>query len=160
MHWVALGVVCIALIFVSYYSPKVGFGLLGALAVILTSLYFLNLDESESQKFPVARESVELSEIQAEKSYGESWDYAGRVTNSSDKAITDVQIRVVLYDCPSGASARTDACVIICYQIDYVPINISPRQARDFTDNISFRHAEPKGSPFWAFELAGLRVAD
>jgi len=45
MHWVALGVVCISFIFVSYYSPKVGFGLLGALSVTLTSLHFLNLDD-------------------------------------------------------------------------------------------------------------------
>ena len=54
--------VCIALIFVSYYSTKIGFGLLGAL---LTALYFLNLDDPESTRFPVPRDSVELGNVQA-----------------------------------------------------------------------------------------------
>ena len=160
MHWVALGIVCVALIFVSYHSPKIGFGLLGALAVILTSLYFLNLEESDSQKFPVPSDSIELSSVEVSASYGDSWDYTGRVTNSSSKTITDVQIRVVLYDCPTTVNELSDDCVPIGDQVDYVPINVPARQARDFSDNISFRNAVPKGNPFWDFEIAGLRVTD
>ena len=160
MHWIALGIVCIALIFVSYHSPKVGFGLLGALAVLLTALYFINLEDSESKKFPVPRESIQLDNIVAQPSYGDSWDYSGRITNSSTKNVTDVQIRVQLYDCPADAESRTDDCVVIGDQIDYVPINIPTRQARDFSDNVSLTNAVPKGKPFWSFELDGLRVTD
>lgn len=160
MPYIALAIVCIALIFVSYHSPKIGFGLFGALAVILTALYFLNLDESESKKFPVPRESVELSGVQADASYGDSWDYTGRISNSSGKTITDAQVRILLYDCPEDAESISDSCVVIGDQVDYVPINIPPRQARDFQDNISFRNAAPQGKLFWEFELVGLRVSD
>lgn len=160
MQWVALGIICVALIFVSYYSPKVGFSLLGGLAVIITALYFLNLEESESKKFPVPRESVELGEINAEKSYGDSWDYTGRISNSSNQTITDVQIRIRLHDCPADASEISDDCDVIGDQVDFVPLTIPARQARDFRDNISFRNAQPKGQPLWRFELEGLRVTD
>ncbi len=160
MHWVAIAIVCAALIFVSYHSPKIGFGLLGALGVVLTALYFLNFEESESKKFPISRESVVLSDTEASLSYGDSWDYGGRISNASDKNITDIQVRVMLYDCPAEADERSDDCVVIGDQIDYVPINIPARQARDFRDNLSFRNAVPKGKPFWEFELAGLEVSD
>ncbi len=160
MHWVALAIVCVALIFVSYHSPKVGFGLLGALAVVLTALYFLNFEESESERFPIPRESVVISEISATPSYGDSWDYAGRISNSSEKAITDVQIRILLFDCPESAKERTDDCITIGDQVDYVPINIPGRQARDFSNNASFRNSVPNGKPFWEFELVGVRVTD
>ncbi len=160
MHWVALAIVCVALIFVSYHSPKIGFGLLGTLAVILTALYFLNIEDSESKKFPVPSDSVELGNVEFNASYGDSWDYTGRITNSSNKNITDVQIKVVLYDCPTAVNELSDDCVAIGDQIDYVPINVPARQARDFSDNISFRNAVPKGKPLWGFEIAGLRVSD
>ena len=160
MHWIAIGVVCVALIFVSYYSPKIGFGLLAALAVLLTSLYFLNLEDSESKKFPIPKETIVLEVTQTEKSYGDSWEFAGRVSNTSDKNVTDVQVRVLLYDCPAESVERTDACVVIGDKVEFVPINIPTRQARDFTDNVSFRNAVAKGKLFWEFELAGIRVTD
>ncbi len=160
MHWVALGVICVALIFVSYHSPKIGFSLLGALAVIFTALYFLNLEDSQSKRFPVPREAIELEGLTANPSYGDSWDYAGRISNTSDKSITDVQIRILLYDCPTTTDKPTADCDLIGDQIDYVSINVPARQSRDFRDNITFRHAVPKGIPFWNFELAGLEVSE
>ena len=160
MQYIALVILCIALIFVSYYSPKIGFGLLGALAVILTALYFLNLDDSESTRFPVPRDSIELGNVRATKSYGDSWDYTGRISNSSSKNVTDVQVKILLYDCPADSESISEDCVVIGDQIDYVPINIPARQARDFQDNISFRNASPQGKLFWDFELVGLRISD
>ena len=160
MHYVALAVVCAALIFLSYHSPKVGFSLLGALAVVLTALYFLNLEESEISKFPVPKESVALSTNEPTVSYGDSWDYSGRVSNSSDKNITDIQIRITLYDCPTNSGEISTDCVTIGDDVDYVAINIPARQARDFKNNISFRNAQAKGKALWSFELVGIRVTD
>ncbi len=161
MHWVAIGVVCVALILVSYYSPKIGFSLLGAIAILFTALYFVNLEDSPlSKKFPIPRELVKLEDLTANKSYGESWEYGGRITNTSDKSITDIQLRILLYDCPSTAGKISEDCALIGDQLDYVSINIPTRQSRDFLDNVSFRHAEPKGKLFWTFELAGLEVSD
>ena len=160
MQWLALVVVCTALIALSYYSPKIGFSLLGALAAILITLYYLNLDESEIAEFPVPRESVVLSETHATESYGDSWNYSGRISNSSDKSVTDVQIKIILHDCPEGTQQITDACVVIGEDVDFVAINVPPRQARDFRDNISFRNADPKGIQLWSFELVSLRVTE
>ena len=160
MQWVALAVVCTALIFVSYYSPKVGFSLLGGIAAILGTLYFLNLDESALSDFPIDRDSVELSEVSAQVSYGESWDYSGRISNSSNKVITDARIKITLRDCPAGTETVSDECPVIGEKTDFVAINVPPRQARDFLDNISFKNAVQKGVLFWDFELIGVRVTD
>jgi len=160
MQWVALAVVCTALIVVSYYSPKIGFSLLGAIGAIVGTLYFLNLDESETSNFPIERESVQLDDVNAQESYGESWDYSGRVSNSSGKVITDVLIKITLRDCPDGSGTVNDECPIIGEQVDFVAINVPPRQARDFQDNISFKNAVQKGTLFWDFELVGVRVTD
>lgn len=160
MQWVALAIVCTALIVVSYYSPKIGFSLLGAIGAIVGTLYFLNLDESETSNFPIERESVQLDDVNAQESYGESWDYSGRVSNSSGKVITDVLIKITLRDCPSGSGTVNDECPIIGEQVDFVAINVPPRQARDFQDNISFKNAVQKGVLNWDFELVGVRVTD
>ena len=160
MQWIALAVVCTALIVVSYYSPKIGFSLLGALAAIIGTLYFLNLDESEKTSFPIDRESVQLSDTDAEESYGGSWDYSGRLANSSGKVITDARIRITLRDCPAGTEAVSDECPVIGEEVDFVAINVPPRQARDFRNNITFKNAVQKGVLFWNFELIGVRVTD
>ena len=160
MQWVALAVVCLALIVLAYYSPKIGFSLLGAIAAIIGTLYFLNLDESETTSFPVERELVQLGEVHVQTSYGDSWDYLGRVTNMSDKTITDVQFEITLRDCPSGTTSVSDECPVIGEQVDFVALNVPPRQSRDFRDNINFKNAVQKGELFWNFELIGVRVTD
>ncbi|MCE2397408.1 hypothetical protein J4G02_23175 [Candidatus Poribacteria bacterium] len=117
-------------------------------------------DESETSNFPIERESVQLDDVNAQESYGESWDYSGRVSNSSGKVITDVLIKITLRDCPDGSGTVNDECPIIGEQVDFVAINVPPRQARDFQDNISFKNAVQKGTLFWDFELVGVRVTD
>ena len=106
------------------------------------------------------RDSIELGNVQAIKPYGDSWGYSGRISNSSSKDVTDVQVKILLYDCPADSESISEDCVVIGYQIDYVPINMPSRQAMDFQDNVSFRNAAPQGRLFWDFELVGLRISD
>ena len=161
MHWVITSaIVCVALITLSYYSPKIAFSLLGGLGVLLIALYYLNLDESESERFPISRSDILLTNTSTSKSYADSWDYSGRLANNSDKNVTDVEIRIKLLDCPKTAQYTSGDCIVIGDGVDFVAINIPTRQARDFRDNISFRNAKPNGKPMWEFELVGVRVSD
>ncbi len=160
MHWVALAVVCAALIFVSYHSPKIGFSLLGIVGILVTVLYLINTDQSHNAEFSAAPDSVSLSQTDIVSAYGDSWDYSGRITNSSDKSVTDVHIRITLHDCPAQSMQINDDCATIGERVDFVPINVPPRQARDFSDTVSFRNAKPKGAALWDFQLTGVRVSD
>lgn len=160
MPWIGLAVVCLGLIIVSFYNQKVGFSLLGVIAVIVVGLYFYESNEVSNSSFPVAPENLELTSMSTEISYGDSWDYSGRISNSSNKTVTDLQIRVQLYDCPVQSTSITDDCVVIGEDIDYVSVNVPPRQARDFTDNVSFKNAKPQGKDFWEFELTGVEVSE
>lgn len=90
MQHIALIVLCIALIFVSYYSPEIGLGLFGALAVVLTVLHYLNLGSPKSKKLAEPRNSVKLGNVQANNSCGDSSDDAGRISISSSKNVTDI----------------------------------------------------------------------
>ena len=90
MQHIALIVLCIALIFVSYYSPEIGLGLFGALAVVLTALHYLNLGNPKSKKLATPRDSVELGELQTNNSCEDSSDDTGRIPISSSKDVTDI----------------------------------------------------------------------
>ena len=160
MPWIALAVVCTALVFITYYSPKIGFSLLAAIGILLSLLYLINDEQSDNAEFAVSRDSVTLTETDATNSYGDSWDYSGRITNSSEESVTDVQIRIQIHDCPQDATKITEDCVIIGDDVDFVTVNVPSRQARDFRDTVSFRNAIPKGTALWKFELVGVRISD
>ncbi len=160
MHLIALALVCVALVVLTYYSPKIGFSLLSGLGALLLALYFLNLEESEIQKFPIPRDQLTLSDMVSEFSYADNWKFSGRITNSSEKTLTDIEINIVLYDCPDGQSEISDACVVIGDIVEFVAVTVPPRQARDFTDNVDVENAVPKGMLLWDYELSGVRVSD
>ena len=160
MHLIALALVCVALVVLTYYSPKIGFSLLSGLGALLLALYFLNLEESEIQKFPIPRDQLALSDMVSEFSYADNWKFSGRITNSSEKTITDIEINIVLYDCPDDNGEISDACVVIGDIVEFVGVSVPPRQARDFTDNIDIDNAVPKGMLLWDYQLAGARVSD
>lgn len=160
IHILGLVLVCAALITITYFSPKIGFGLLGGIVVLVAVLYFANFEDASNPGFEVPPELVKLEDVSARPSYGDSWDYSGRVTNDSNEPIYDIQISLKMYDCQSDSPSSLDECTLIGDQIDFVTLKIPPRQARDFTDNISFRDARPQGSVNWSFELVGVRVVD
>lgn len=160
MHLIALALVCVALVVLTYYSPKVGFSLLSGLGALLLALYYLNLEESEVQEFPIPRDQLVLSDMVSEFSYADNWKYSGRISNSSEKTLTDIEIKIVLYDCPDSHSEISDACVIIGDLVEFVAVTVPPRQARDFTDNVDVDNAIPKGMLLWDYELVGARVSD
>ena len=90
MQDIALIVLCITLIFVSYFSPEIGLGLFGAFAVVLTALHYFNLDNPKSKKLTAPRYSVKLDNVQANNSCGDSSDDAGRIPITSSKNVTDI----------------------------------------------------------------------
>ncbi len=159
VHWIALGILCLGLIALSFHSPRLGYGLLSAIAISLAALYYFDPWDDEQGQFDIDRSLIVLDSVDATGAYGDGWNYAGRVINNSASAVTDVQIRVTLHDCESEAAPPED-CVIIGQEVDFVPINIPARQARDFDDHISFTHASLKGYAQWEFEIFGARVAN
>ncbi len=159
MPWIALALVCVALVVLTYYSPKIGFASLSGLGVLLIALYFLNLDESENVELPVPRDQLVLSDMNSELSYADNWRYSGRISNSSQKTLTDIEIKIVLYDCPD-VHTETDNCLIIGDVVEFVPVTVPPYQARDFVDNADFRNANPKGTRVWEYELVNARFTD
>lgn len=160
MHLIALAIVCVALVVLTYYSPKVGFSLLSGLGALLLALYYFNLEESEVPAFQIPRDQLVLSNMVSEFSYADNWKYSGRISNSSEKTLTDIEIKIVLHDCPEGQSEISDACVIIGELVEFVGITVPPRQARDFIDNVDVENAIPKGTLIWDYELVGARVSD
>ena len=157
MHYVALIIVCVALIAISFYSRKIAFGLLAVIAIGLTILYYLGDDGMEGD-FEVAADLIVLEDMSAKLSYGDNWNYTGRATNNSEKSVTDLKIRITLRDCEAGKTSLDD-CVVIGDQADLLSINIPPRQARDFSDAVSFEHATPRGELNWTFDLIGVSVS-
>ena len=160
MQWIALAAACVALIVLTYYSPKIGFAMLSFLAALLIGLYYFNLDKSEIREYQVSQDQVQLSNLNTELSYADNWIYSGRITNSSSQTLTDVELKVKLYDCPATQSEITDSCIVIGEVDEFLTLTVPPRQARDFSDNVYFKNAMPQGKLMWDYEITGTRASE
>ena len=159
MHIAALAILCVALIVISFFSRKIGFGLLAFFAILLSVLYYVGDEDALEGDLEVEAELIVLENLSAQFAREDEWDYSGRATNNSDKSITDLKIRITLRDCEAGQTPPDD-CVVIGDRADLLSTNIPPRQARDFSEKVTFDNATPRGELNWTFELVGVKVSN
>ncbi len=150
MHWVLLGIIAVALLFASARYPKFAFGTLAALLGLGIALYFLSLDEVRQGQQRITVDQVLLSHVEMTRGYAGSYNFSGRLTNqSADHALREVEIRVVMSDCPPQAADAADECVIIGETVKRIAREVPPGQARDFRESVFFSAAHPKGDVRW-----------
>jgi len=150
MAWI-VGIVIIILLVVSAGFRKFA-GVLILVCAIGGFLFWQYQENEEKQSKNRIPTSELLFEGVSLKSSYSSYDFVGRITNNSNKyTLKGVQLKLTFRDC---AKDNQSNCVIIGEEEEYIYINIPPKQARDFKENVYLNSdIDVKGKMIWNYTI-------
>ena len=155
MQWLLLGVVAIALLYLSTRYPKTAFSILGVLALAAAVIVFGTRETAllDRQKLPVAALKVENPVISP--AYGGSYQFNARLVNAHPSiALREFVVSITMLDCPGDSN---DGCAVIGQADARINTRIPPGQARDISRNLVFSGARPAGTLRWRYQIIETR---
>ena len=163
MQWLLLGVVVIALLYMSTHYPKTAFSVLGVLGIAAAVIVFSTREDAlrGRQKLPVADIKIENAVIAP--AYGGSYQFNARLVNAHPSILLkEFVISITMLDCPgaqddNGGDNGDDGCAVIGQADERVNAKIPPGQARDISRNLFFSSAGPAGSIRWQYKITETR---
>lgn len=152
MHWIILGAIAVTLIVAAGRYPRFAFSVLAILLAFTFVMYQLIPGERERGVVMISLAQVQLSSVMITSGYAGSYKLAGRLHNSAtDVALVAATLEVKQRDClPADASATKD-CSIIGLAAPRVVLAVPPGQARDFSVQVFFPSARPRGKVRWEY---------
>ncbi len=155
MQWIVLVLIVVGLLLMATRYPKIAFGILGALVLLIGILLMLGKDNEQDASSRAAQ--LKLINTQMTPGYADSYQFTGRISNQSETTIRQVTIQVTLKDC-DDASAEDASCSIIGEELARVTVTIPPGQARDFSDNVYLGSSKPKRHARWQFLIVDAQI--
>ena len=159
MQWLLLGVVVIALLYMSTHYPKTAFSVLGVLGIAAAVIVFSTREDAlrGRQKLPVADIKIENAVIAP--AYGGSYQFNARLVNAHPSILLkEFVISITMLDCPAeDDSDDDDGCAVIGQTDERVNAKIPPGQARDISRNLFFSSADPAGTIRWQYKITETR---
>lgn len=160
MQFILLGVVVVALLFMSSRYPRTAFSILGALALAAAVYVFSTQDDGQlgRHKLPVGDIFIENAVITP--AYGGGYQLNARLINANrDILLKEAVVSITMLDCPTAdaADAGDDNCAVIGQADKRVNIQIPAGQARDISRPVSFTGARPAGALKWRFKITETR---
>ena len=155
MQWLLLGIVVIALLYISTRYPKTAFGILGVLGITTAVIIFSTRDDAlrGRQKLPVADIKIENPVIAP--AYGDSYQFNARLVNANPSVLLkEFVISITMLDCPGDSD---DGCAVIGQADERINAKIPPGQARDISRNLFFSGADPAGIVRWQYKITETR---
>lgn len=157
MQWFLLGVVVIALLYMSSRYPKVAFSILGALALAAAVIVFSTTEDASRarQKLPV--DAIKIENAVIADAYGGSHQLNARLVNThASILLKEAVLSITMLDCKDD-SVDSDDCTVIGQANERVTTKIPAQQARDISINVFFNDAEPSGTLRWKFQVTETR---
>ena len=148
-----LGVVVVALLFMSTRFPKTAFSIIGALVIGAAVIVVGTRDDAEigRLKLPVADVVIENAVIAP--AYGGSYQFNARLVNAHAAIqLKEFVISITMLDCDGGGE-----CAVIGQADERVTAKIPPGQARDISRNLFFDGAAPAGTVKWEYKITETR---
>ena len=159
MQWLLLGVVVIALLYMSTHYPKTAFSVLGVLGIAAAVIVFSTREDAlrGRQKLPVADIKIENAVIAP--AYGGSYQFNARLVNAHPSILLkEFVISITMLDCPAADDSGGDnGCTVIGQTDERVNAKIPPEQARDISRNLFFSGADPAGTIRWQYKITETR---
>lgn len=164
MQWILLGVVVVALLFMSSRYPKAAFSILGALALAAAVIVFGTRDDAQlgRHKLPVGDIAIENAVITS--AYGGGYQFNARLVNANrDIQLKEAVVSITMLDCPAAVVAGDGDgdgdgdCAVIGQADERINIQIPAGQARDISRTVSFSGARPAGQLRWRFKITETR---
>ncbi|MFT5260381.1 MAG: hypothetical protein ACI9J2_002260 [Saprospiraceae bacterium] len=156
MYAIALIIIVLCLLVITYKKPKLGFIVLGSLLLAVLLFYWLTPTDKTIKRASPLTDYVTLSHISVKEGYADGFLLAGRVTNSHQSTpLEEVYIRSKLSICETEAALN---CVVLGDETNLLKEYIPGRQARDFSINLRSRQlVEGKGFVSWEHRVANAK---
>lgn len=154
MQWLLLGVVVIALLYMSTRYPKTAFSILGALGIAAAVIVFSTREDAlrARQKLPV--DDIKIENAVITPAYGGSYQFNARFVNTHPSIrLKEFVVSITMLDC----QGESDTCAVIGQADERITAKIPPGQARDISRNLFFSSADPTGTIRWQYKITRTR---
>jgi hypothetical protein len=153
MQWILLALAALALIVASTRYPRFAFGTLAVLVVLAVILYRLTTGERDRGRTLIEPSQLALTDVDIRRGYADSYVFNARIRNDAGNAsLVEIELRLSMLDCPAGRDSNGD-CSVIGQRVERVPLDVPPRQVRDFSEIFNFGTIEPLGRLDWRYEI-------
>jgi len=157
MQWFLLGVVVVALLFMSSRFPKAAFSILGALALAAAVIVFSTHDDAQLGRHKLPVGDIDIENAVITPAYGGGYQFNARLVNANAAIqLKEAVVSITMLDCPAQAAAD-DGCAVIGQADERINIQIPAGQARDISRTVSFSGARPAGELQWRFKITETR---
>jgi len=157
MQWLLLGVVVVALLFMSSRFPRTAFSILGALALAAAVIVFSTRDDAQLGRYKLPVGDITIENPVISPAYGGGYQFNARLANANREVLLkEAVVSITMLDCPAAA-AGDDDCAVIGQADERVNIQIPAGQARDVSRTVSFTGANPAGALRWRFKITETR---
>ena len=167
MQWFLLGVVVIALLYMSTHYPKTAFGILGALGLGAAVIVFSTQDNALRGRSRLPVGDIQIENAVMLPAYGGSYQFNARLLNAhASILLKESVVSITMLDCwGQGDDAPDDApddmpddtCAVIGQTDERFDTKIPPGQARDISRNLFFSGAKPSGTVRWQYQITETR---
>lgn len=157
MQFILLGVVVVALLFMSSRYPRTAFSILGALALAAAVIVFSTQDDAQRGRYKLPVSDIGIENAVISPAYGGGHQLSARLVNANrDILLKEAVLSITMLDCPAAA-AGDDDCAVIGQTDERINIQIPAGQARDISRTVSFPGANPTGALQWRFKITETR---
>ena len=154
MHWALLGVIALALVVLAYRHPWLAIDLLAVLILLGLGGYWLQ-SKQQPGEVQISPEDVVFTAISIDRGYAGSWNLFARVHNQSLLTeMREMALRIERFDCPSAAqSVSPTECKVMGEVVKSIPLNVAPREHKDFEVNLIFPRVQPIHQLRWQYTV-------
>ena len=155
MQWLLLGVVVIALLYMSTRYPKAAFGILGVLGLAAAVIVFSTKDDAVRIRGRLPVGDIQIENAVMTPAYGGSYQFNARLVNAhASILLKELVVSITMLDCRGETD---DTCAVIGQTDERFDAKIPPGQARDISRNLFFSAAKPTGTVRWQYQITATR---
>ena len=155
MQWLLLGVVVIALLWMSTHYPKTAFSMLGALGLAAAVIVFSTREDALWERLKLPVEDIKIENVVMTPAYGGSYQFNARLTNTHPSILLkELVVSITMLDCRGETD---DTCAVLGQVDERINAKIPPGQARDISRNLFFSSADPNGTIRWQYKITETR---
>ncbi len=155
MQWLLLGVVAIALLYMSNYYPRTALGILGALTLAAAVIVLGTREDALRARHKLPAEDIRIENPVITPAYGDSYQFNARLVNTNESILLkELVVSLTMLDCRGESEGD---CAVIGQTDERINTRIPAGQARDISRNVFFSDAEPSGSVRWEYRVTETR---
>ncbi len=156
MYAVALIIIVLCLLIITYKNPRIGYIALAILLAAAILFYWLTPTDSTQKRAGPLTDYANLSNAQVKVGYADSFELTARVTNGHQtKPLEGIFIQSVMSLCKSEAK---ESCVVLGDETNLLKQYVPARQAIDFSINLRSKlSSEEEGVLMWEHVVVGAQ---